>query len=34
MKTGTRAQVAEIPSSSPTPRIFRVSAIILRSSVV
>ena len=34
LKTGTRAQVAEIPSSSEAPRILRVSAIILRSSVV
>ena len=34
LKTGTRTQVAEMPTSSPTPRIFRVSAIILRSSVV
>ena len=33
-KTGTRAQVAEIPTSSPKPRILRVSAITLRSSVV
>jgi hypothetical protein len=32
--TGTRAQVAEIATSSPKPRILRVSAITLRSSVV
>ena len=35
INTGTRTQVADTPSSSSvTPRILRVSAIILRSSVV